>query len=137
MIVAGIGTMVWATAAFAGNNSIDGLVVDRNGAPIPRARIELSPGNVELITDREGRFTISYLRDETNERIKLNKKTEYTLEVFKPGYHLSIMNVPYKRGVLELDAVALVPETLKVADMDGDLTLQSSTDDIGKTAEGW
>lgn len=103
-------------AAHAGTHLIGGQVVDRNGDPVSRAIVSLSPGNVELVTDREGRFAIEYLRDESGERTKLEKKTEYKLEVFKAGFHVVTTSVPYKRGEFLVEAVTMVEETIDVQD---------------------
>ena len=45
------------------------------GEPLPRAVVSLVPGNVELVTDRDGRFVIDYLRDQSGERVKLGPVT--------------------------------------------------------------
>lgn len=104
------------TAALAANQ-ISGRVVDRNGQPLARAIVSLSPGDVELVTDRDGRFVISYLRDASGERIKLDSKKEYRLEVFLTGYHTFTVAVPFRRGELEVDTVTMVEETLNVQDL--------------------
>ena len=87
-----------ALAACAGKGFISGQVIDRNGDPVDRAIVKLAPGNVQLVTDREGRFLIDYLRDETGERIKLAKRTAYEVEVWKPGFHTQEISLGYKRG---------------------------------------
>lgn len=102
--------------AEAGPHSIAGLVVDRNGEPVSRAIVSLAPGNVELVTDREGRFLVDYLRDEAGERLKLEKKCTYTLSVFKPGYHDFAVQVDYRKGELLVDTVTMVEETIDVQD---------------------
>ena len=107
--------LVLAGPAQAGNQLI-GLVNDRNGDPVNRAIVSLVPGNVQLMTDRDGQFLIDYLRDEEGERIRLKKRTSYVLEVFKPGFHTQSFNVEYKRGPLELPLVTLVEETIEVED---------------------
>ena len=86
-----------AASAWGAKHSIAGRVVDRNGEPMSRAVVSLAPGNVELVTDRDGRFLVDYLRDEAGERVKMRKKTEYALTVFKPGYHDFAVTVPYRR----------------------------------------
>ncbi|MEZ4238143.1 MAG: carboxypeptidase-like regulatory domain-containing protein [Myxococcota bacterium] len=125
--------------AHAANHGIAGLVVDRNGAPVSEAIVSLTPGNVELVTDREGRFLIDYLRDPSGERRKLDKKTAYTLEVFKPGYHDFTLPVEYRRGSMELDAVTMIEETVNVQDMPENLDprlYDRATRGAGATYEG-
>ena len=104
-------------AAHGANQGIAGQVVDRNGSPVSNAIVSLTPGNVELVTDREGRFVIDYLRDPTGERRKLDKKTAYTLAVFKPGYHDFTVPVQYRRGAVEIESVTMVEETINVQDL--------------------
>ena len=105
-----------ATIALAGNNSINGEVLDRNGEPIPRAIVALTPGNVELVTDHQGRFMIDYARDDDGKRIKLSKRIEYELEVFKPGYHVEDRGFYYRRGPLVLDRFTLVEDSIEIED---------------------
>ena len=108
--------LLWAASAWGAKHSIAGRVVDRNGEPMSRAIVSLSPGNVELVTDRDGRFLVDYLRDEAGERVKMQKKTEYALTVFKPGYHDFAVTVPYRKGALEVETVTMVEETIAVED---------------------
>jgi hypothetical protein len=135
-LCAAIGTTDTAHAAGQG---IGGRVVDRNGEPVSRAIVSLSPGNVELVTDRDGRFIIDYLRDASGERTKLGKKTDYKLEVFKPGYHSFTLAVPYRRGELELEEVTMVEETIDVQDFPENLDpalYSQTTQSSGATYEG-
>lgn len=125
--------------AHAASPGIGGRVVDRNGEPISRAIVSLVPGNVELVTDRDGRFQIDYLRDTSGERVKLEKKTDYKLEVFKAGYHAFTLPVQYKHGALEVDTVTMVEETIDVRDLAENLdpALYSvQTQSSGATYEG-
>ncbi len=114
-------------AAFAGTHSVAAQVVDRNGQGLGRTRVTLVPKadeakrSVELVTDREGRFLVDYLRDPAGERTKLAKKVEYQLEVYKPGYHVVTMTFPYRRGELALQPVVLVEETIEVEALPEDL----------------
>jgi hypothetical protein len=129
----------WSDAAHAANQGIAGRVVDRNGEPVTRAIVSLTPGNVELVTDREGRFTIDYLRDPSGERKKLEKKTAYTLVVFKPGYHDFSIPVEYRRGALEIEAVTMIEETINVQDFPENLDPElysRATQSSGATYEG-
>lgn len=100
----------------AGKNHITGQITDRNGQPVNRAIVSLQPGNVQLVTDREGWFLIDYLRDEEGERTRLLKKTDYTVEVFKPGFHTFSLSVYYKKGSITMDAITLTEETIQVQD---------------------
>ena len=93
---------------------ISGSVMDRNGSPIERAIVSLEPGNVELITDSDGGFIIDYLRADDGERIKLDKRTDYTVSVFKPGYHDADTSFFYKRGELFLEPLTMVEDTIRV-----------------------
>ena len=89
------------------HHAIMGQVVDRNGKPIGRANVTLVPGNVELITDDDGRFTIDYLRDAEGTRTRLTRRSEYVVEYFKVGYHVEKGSFYFKNGELQLDAVTL------------------------------
>lgn len=133
--------LVWGMLgpAYASTGQIGGTVTDRNGNPLARARIELSPGNVELVTDRDGHFSIQFLRDETGARVKLQRRQKYALVVFKPGYHDSSVAVDYKRGDLMLDEVVLEPETIDIHDITVNLDPQLyglQTNASGHSAEG-
>ncbi len=105
----------------AGKHAISGTVIDRNGQPVPRAIISLEPGGVEMITDREGSFTIDYLRDPEGRRIPLARRTDYTLEVLKPGFHTAAQPIAFRRGVVSLDAITLLEDTIEVGPSEGDL----------------
>lgn len=102
------------TAAWAKKPVIYGSVVDRNGEAVARVNVKLSPGNVELITDETGKFSIDYLRDEEGNRIKLTKKTDYEVEFFKVGFHPETMKFYFKRGELFLEPTTLKPDTVSV-----------------------
>jgi hypothetical protein len=130
-----------AQPALAGTHSISSQVTDRNGTGLGRTRITLSPSSadakpngVDLVTDREGRFLVDYLRDPEGERTKLGKKTEYVLEVFKPGFHPASSTFFYKKGELTLDAIVLVEETIEVEDVPENL--DPATDPDGTHAAG-
>lgn len=101
-------------AACARHHAILGQVVDRNGKPIRRANVALAPGNVEIITDDDGRFMIDYLRDAEGSRVKLDRRTEYTVEYFKVGYHAQTVTFYFKNGELQLDPVSLTEDTVRV-----------------------
>lgn len=105
----------------AGKHAITGAVVDRNGKPVPRAIVSLEPGGVEMITDREGGFVIDYLRDPEGRRIPLARRTTYTLEVLKPGFHTASQTVAFRRGQLMLEELTLLEDTIEVGASEGDL----------------
>jgi len=128
-----------APPAFAGRNYIAGAVEDRNGDPVDRVIISLTPGNVELVSDREGRFVIDYLRDDAGERMKLSKRTDYQIEIFKPGFHVQTYNFYYKSRGLELKPFTLVEETIEIRDEGENLDpalYSDQTTDVGATYEG-
>ena len=104
------------SVAEAGKNSISGRVLDRNGQPVERAIITLAPGNVELITDADGTFWIDYLRDSAGERVKLAKKANYALEVFKPGFHTASVQFYYKKGAFVVEDQVLKEDSIVVED---------------------
>lgn len=107
----------WALVTTSGcvtHHAIVGQVVDRNGRPVGRANVTLTPGNVELITDDDGRFMIDYLRDAEGTRTKLGRRTDYSIEYFKVGYHTQKATFYYKNGELTLDPVSLVEDTVRV-----------------------
>lgn len=105
----------------AGKRVIYGSVVDRNGQPMDRVIVSLDPGGVELITDSEGNFMIDYLRDDEGQRVKLAKKTEYTLEAFRTGYHVSRIDFYFKRGELILDPITMQEDTIELRPSDDDI----------------
>lgn len=100
--------------AHAGKHFITGTVTDRNGAPVERVNVTLAPGNVEIITDETGKFTIDYLRDEEGNRTKLAKRTDYTVSFFKVGFHEEKVSFTYKRGAFAIEPVTLKEDTIKV-----------------------
>lgn len=107
--------------ALAGGNRLSGQVVDRNGEAIARAVVSLDPGNVQLVTDADGRFTIDYLRDANGARSRLLKKTKYTFDVYKPGFHPFTLSIYYKKGEVELETVTLAEDTIDVQDIPANL----------------
>ena len=108
--------MAAAAPAFAGSHKIVGSVVDGDEAPVSRALVRLIPGNIQLVTDNEGRFTLDYLRDDAGKRVRLKKRTDYVIEVSKPGFHVHTTPLHYRRGVLSLPTLVLVEETVRVED---------------------
>lgn len=102
------------SAAWAKKPKLIGSVVDRNGEALARVNVKLSPGNVEIITDDSGTFSIDYLRDEEGERVKLAKRTTYEFEFFKVGYQPEKASVEFKRGELLMEPVTLKEDTISV-----------------------
>lgn len=102
--------------AYAKGNAILGTVVDRNGEPMQSVNVSVAPGNVELITDENGAFRIDYLRDEEGNRVKLDKRTTYTVSLFSVGYHEESVTVEYRRGELVVEPITLEKETIRVED---------------------
>jgi len=98
----------------AAKRSISGSIVDRNGKPMDRVIVSLDPGGVELVTDSQGAFTIDYLRDDAGERVKLSKKTDYTLEAFRTGYHVERQDFFFKHGELLLEPVTMKEDTIRL-----------------------
>jgi len=124
--------------ACAGHRVITGAVTDHRGAAMDRAIVRLSPGDLEIMTDREGHFLIDFLRD-GDERMHVTPRTSYTLDVFKPGYHVVETTFFYTRGQQILDNITLVPDVLRVQD-DGEDLVPTLDDDHttsgGATYEG-
>lgn len=89
-------------------NRIEGQVVDRDGEPLPRTFVTISPGDVEVVTDRHGRFTFEYLRDDAGRQVRIRNRTEYTLEVEKDGYHPGEYRLRYRGGRVTLDPIPLL-----------------------------
>ena len=98
----------------AQHHAITGAVIDRNGEPLDRVIVSVAPGNVEILSDEHGSFVVDYLRDETGERVKLLKRTDYEVTAFKPGYHESKTRFYFKRGELELEAITMREDTIRV-----------------------
>ena len=105
-------------AGCAKHHAISGQVVDRNGKPLGRANITLAPGNVEIITDDDGRVMIDYLRDAEGTRVKMGKRTDYAIEYFKVGFHPQKATFYFKNGELTLEPVTLAEDTVRVAPSD-------------------
>ncbi len=103
-----------ASSGCTRHHAIYGTVLDRNGEPLERVVVGLSPGNVELVTDEYGRFTIDYLRDETGARTKLARRSDYEVSLFKPGFHNASTTFYFKRGELLLDPLNMTEDTIRV-----------------------
>ena len=107
-----------ACAGACGPHIIQGQIIDRNGEPVPRAIVGLAPGNVEIVTDGEGRFMVDYLRDDSGERIKLKRRTDYGIETFKPGFHVLSQEFYFKRGELLMEPMVLKEDSIRVIGSD-------------------
>lgn len=94
--------------------AIHGTVQDRNGQPMPRVNVRVIPGNIEIVTDDAGQFTIDYLRDAEGKRQRLSKRTLYTFEVYKLGFQLAKMDLNYKQGEVSIEPVTLTADTITV-----------------------
>lgn len=134
-----------AVPAVAGNHYIAGRIIDRNGDPIDQAVVTLKPKdddkdvNVQLVTDREGRFLVDYLRDEDGDRTKLAKRAEYLIEVYKPGFHTRELDFFYKKGEHQVDTLMMTEDTIVVHDDDADLDpeeYEQATHSAGANYEG-
>lgn len=106
--------LVATTLSACGPHLIKGQIIDRNGQPVARAIVGLQPGNVEIVTDGEGQFMVDYLRDETGERVKLKKRRDYEIEIFKPGFHVLSQAIYYKRGELLMEPMVLKVDSIRV-----------------------
>ncbi|MFT6145418.1 MAG: hypothetical protein ACJAZO_000306 [Myxococcota bacterium] len=128
-----------ALAACGGKRIITGVVTDASGQPLDRAIVRLEPGNIEMVTDREGQFTIEYLRTEDASRTGIGKRQTYILDVFKPGFSIEQREFYYKAGALSVGAIPLTVEVLRVQD-DGENLVPSlqaePTNTGGATYEG-
>lgn len=126
-------------AGCLGKYQISGQVLDRNGQPLPRAVVSLTPGNVSMVTDTQGNFVIDYLRDDAGERTRLSPKTEYSFEVAKVGFHTFTQPLPYKRGALMVEPVMMIEHTIDISDLPENLDpglYTAPTQSAGATYEG-
>ena len=112
----------------ATHHAIVGRVVNRNGEPMDKVIVSVQPGGVELITDSEGNFVIDYLRDDEGNRVKLVKKSDYALETFRTGYHVSTTTFYFKKGELLLEPITMAEDTIKVRDSQEDIDPAKHTD---------
>lgn len=119
LVAAGLALI--AAPAEARGRAIAGQVVDRNGAGLGMVSVSLAPGNVEIVTEPDGTFRIDYLRDGRGQRVRLERRTAYTLTVFRVGWHEQAVEVTYRRGELLLEPITLQEDVIR---------LENSTDDI-------
>ena len=127
------------TLTGCGKRLISGIVTDPAGQPLDRAIIRLQPGNVELVTNREGQFAIDYHRTEDADRTGIDARQTYILDVFKPGFGIEQLEFFYKNGEYSVGTIALTPEVLQVQDDGENLvpSLRAETTQIGgATYEG-
>ena len=133
--------LVLASAqACAIHHRLMGQVVDRNGQPVPRASITLTPGDVALVTDQDGRFLIDYIRTgEDARRVPVPGHRDYTVELFKPGFHVKTFDFFYARGLHDFGRIEMTEETIEVRqdELDLDVGLYSTpTHAAGANYEG-
>ncbi|TVQ91097.1 MAG: carboxypeptidase regulatory-like domain-containing protein [Deltaproteobacteria bacterium] len=137
-------SLLLATPALASKHYIAGQILDRNGRPVDKVLITLRPDtdknlDVQLVTDREGRFLVDYLRDEDGERTRLARRTDYEIEFFKPGYHTKTARITYRKRDFVVDTITLVEDTIVVRE-DDDLVdpeaLEQRTHSSGASYEG-
>lgn len=127
------------TTACLAKHQITGQILDRNGKPLPRAVVSLTPGNVSMVTDTQGNFVIDYLRDEGGDRTRLSTRTEYTFEVAKVGFHTFKQPLVYKRGSFMVEPVMMIEHTIDITDLPENLDpglYTSPTQSAGATYEG-
>ena len=120
LFVASIAITVASSGVAYAGNTISGVIKDRNGQGIGRALLSVTPGHIQLVTDEDGSFLLEYLRDGEGKRTKLQKKTDYSIEIFKPGFHVERKTFFYKRGEVMLDDIMLIEATIEVDD-DGNM----------------
>lgn len=111
--LASLALLLGSHAAYA-KAAIHGTVTDRNGEPMSHVNVRVSPGNLEIVTDDDGAFTVDYLRDEAGERTHLARRTTYTFEMYKLGFQLAKADLEYKSGEVQLEPVTLSPDTITV-----------------------
>jgi len=123
----------------AARQAITGRVIDRNGDPIDRVIVSLDPGDVELITDSDGSFAIDYMRDEKGNRVRLERRRDYSVELFRLGYHVGETTVYYKRGELVVDPITLTEDTVRIEGPEVEVDpgqFRDRTQGTGATYEG-
>lgn len=123
----------------APHHAIMGKVVDRNGEPMDRVIISVDPGAVEMITDSDGAFMVDYLRDDAGERVKLARRSNYTIEAFRTGYHIARTDVYFKKGELLMEPITLAEDTIRVDGSEDNIDpalYPDRTQSAGATYEG-
>ena len=61
---------------------------------------------------------VDYLRDDSGERIKLKRRTDYGIEIFKPGFHVLSQEFYFKRGELLMEPMVLKEDSIRVIGSD-------------------
>jgi hypothetical protein len=127
LIAVVLGLAIIGTAQAKGR-AIEGQVVDRNGQGLGMVSVSLAPGNVEIVTEPDGSFRIDYLRDARGERIKIGRRTEYQVVLFRVGWHEQQLAVSYRRGELSLAPITLQEDIIRVENSDENIDPGSHTD---------
>jgi len=113
--IAAVALVALLGSACATRHAITGVVVDRNGDPMDRVIVALDPGNVEILTDNEGQFSIDYVRKEGGDRARLPRRSDYTLTFFRTGFQDGREDIQYKRGAYDCGNIRMVEDTITVA----------------------
>jgi hypothetical protein len=108
--------LLWGTVGCAARHHISGTVIDRNGEPMDRVIVALAPGNVEILTDNEGRFSIDYIRAEDGSRGRLKRRADYSLSFFRTGFQDTRESLYYKRGAYECGTIQMLEDTIEVSE---------------------
>ena len=69
---------------------------------------------MEIITDSTGAFRIDYLRDARGNRVPLDARSEYHLEVFRPGFHVAEAGLYFRRGQMVMEPITLIEDTIRI-----------------------
>jgi hypothetical protein len=104
------------TAGCAARRNISGTVIDRNGEPMDRVIVALEPGNVEILTDNEGRFEIDYVRKDDGSRTGLKSRSDYTLTFFRTGFQDTREALHYTRGAHDCGTIQMLEDTIEVSE---------------------
>ena len=107
-------TIAATLSACAHRRAISGTVINRNGEPVDRVIVSLEPGNVEIVTDSYGGYRIDYLRDGMGNRVPIDPRSEYHLEVFRPGFHVSEVGLYFRRGQLIMEPITLIEDSIRI-----------------------
>ena len=108
--------LIWAGTGCAARHTISGTVIDRNGEPMDRVIVALAPGNVEILTDNEGRFAIDYVRNDDGSRARLKRRSDYTLTFFRTGFQDTREALYYKRGAHDCGTIQMLEDTIEVSE---------------------
>jgi len=111
-----VAALLISTTLGCATHRISGTVIDRNGAPMDRVIVALEPGNVEILTDNEGNFAIDYVRNDDGSRVRLPRRSDYSLTLFRTGFQDSRENVYFKRGEHDCGTIQMVEDTIEVSE---------------------